>query len=123
MTNVITIVILIVVVFFAGKGALKHLKGEGGCCGGGSTVKEPDKKLTGPVIKTKIFKIDGMHCENCANRVKRAVNRIDGVSAKLNLRKKEAVVEYEKEVDDAEITGAIEALDYKVIALEQNIGK
>ena len=120
MTNAIVVVILIVVVFFAGKGAVKHLKGEGDCCGGGgSTVKEPDKKLSGPVIKTKVFKIDGMHCENCTNRVKRAVNRIDGVSAKLNLRKKEAVVEYEREVDDAEITGAIEALDYKVVSVTE----
>lgn len=117
MTNAIIVVILLVVVFLAGKGAVKHLKGEGGCCGGGSTVKEPDKKLTGPVIKTKVFKIDGMHCENCTNRVKRAINRIDGVSAKLSLRKKEAVVEYEREVDDLEITGAIEALDYKVLSV------
>ncbi len=117
MTNAIIVVILLVVVFFAGKGAVKHLKGEGGCCGGGSVVAEPDKKLTGPVIKTKVFKIDGMHCENCTNRVKRAINRIDGVSAKLSLRKKEAVVEYEREVDDLEITGAIEALDYKVLSV------
>ena len=117
MTNAIIVVILIVVVILAGKGAVKHLKGEGGCCGGGSVVKEHDKKLTGPVIKTKVFKIDGMHCENCTNRVKRAINRIDGVSAKLSLRKKEAVVEYEREVDDSEITGAIEALDYKVLSV------
>jgi copper chaperone CopZ len=118
MTNAIIVLILVVIFAAAAKGAVKHLMGQGSCCGGGSsTVKEPDKKLTGPVIKTKVFKIDGMHCENCTNRVKRAINRIDGVSARLNLRKKEALVEYDREVDDAEIIKAIEALDYKVVSV------
>ena len=113
-TNVLIIAILVLIVFFAFRGSVKHFKGEGACCGGGSAYKEPDKKLSGPVIKTKVFKIDGMHCENCSNRVKRAVNRIDGVSAKVNLRKKEAKVTYEKEVDDAAIISAIEELGYGV---------
>ncbi len=119
MVNAVIIVILVVVIIVAVKGSVKHLRGEGACCGGGgSTVKEPDKKLEGPVIKTRVIKIDGMHCENCTNRVKRAINRIDGVSAKLNLRKKEAVVDYEKEVEDSVIISAIEALDYKVVSVK-----
>ena len=115
LSNLIVIVILVLVMFFAIKGSLKHLKGEGGCCGGGSDVKEPDKKLKGPVIKSRTFKIDGMHCENCSNRVKRAINGIDGVSAKVNLRKKEALVRYEKDVDDSVITSAIESQGYNVL--------
>ena len=115
LSNVIVIVILAVVIFVALKGCIKHLKGEGGCCGGGDSVKkEPDKKLSGPIIKTRVFKIDGMHCENCSNRVKRAINRLDGVSAKVNLRKKEAVVCYEQDIDDEVITKEIEDLGYKV---------
>ncbi len=115
LSNLIVIVILVLVMFFAIKGSLKHLKGEGGCCGGGSEVKEPDKKLNGPVIKSKTFKIEGMHCENCANRVKRAINGIDGVCAKVNLRKKEALVRYEKDVDDSVIISAIESQGYSVL--------
>ena len=115
LSNLIVIVVLVVIMFFAVKGSLKHLKGEGGCCGGGSEVKEPDKKLNGPVIKSKTFKIEGMHCENCANRVKRAINGIDGVSAKVYLRKKEALVRYEKDVDDSVITSAIESQGYNVL--------
>ena len=118
MINAIVVAVLMIVIIMATKGAAKHFMGQGSCCGGGSsTVKEPDKKLSGPVIKTMVFRIDGMHCVNCSNRVKRAINRIDGVSARLNLRKKEAVVEYDREVDDATITKAIEALDYKVISV------
>ena len=118
MSNILIIAGLIVVLLLAVRGSVKHFKGEGGCCGGGgSTVKEPDKKLQGDIIKTRVFKIDGMHCENCTNRVKRAINRIDGVSASLNLRKKEAVVKYEKEVDDDVLTSEIERLGYKVISV------
>ena len=113
------IVIVAVVVFFAIRSSVKHMKGEGGCCGGdSSSVKEPDKKLSGTVIKTKVFMIDGMHCENCTNRVKRAINRIDGVSAKLNLKKKQAVVKYEKEVEDDTLIKEIEDLGYKVVSVQ-----
>ena len=115
LSNLIIIAILVIVLFFAVKGSIKHLKGEGSCCGGGSDVKEPDKKLKGPVIKSRTFKIDGMHCENCSNRVKRAINRIDGVSAKVNLRKKEALVRYDKDVDDSVVISAIEGQGYSVL--------
>ena len=119
MINAIIVVILAVIIAAAAKGTVKHMMGQGSCCGGGSsTVKEPDKELSGPVIKTMVFKIDGMHCDNCVNRVKRIINSIDGVSAKVNLRKKEAVVQYEREVDDADITRAIEALDYRVVSIK-----
>ena len=115
LSNALVIAILAVVLFMALRGSIKHLAGEGGCCGGGDSVKkEPDKKLSGPIIKTMVFKIDGMHCENCSNRVKRSINRLDGVSAKVNLRKKEAVVRYEQDIADDVITKEIEGLGYKV---------
>ena len=118
-SNIIIIAILVVILLVALRGSIKHFKGEGGCCGGGSSsVKEPDKKLSGTVIKTKVFMIDGMHCENCTNRVKCAINRIDGVSAKLNLKKKQAVVKYEKEVEDDTLIKEIEDLGYKVVSVQ-----
>jgi copper chaperone CopZ len=119
MGNFIIVAVLAVILIVAVRSSMKHLKGEGGCCGGsGSTIKEPDKKLSGTIINTKVFKIDGMHCESCTSRVKRAINNIDGVSAKLNLRKKQAVVKYEKEVADETLVKEIEALGYKVIAVQ-----
>ena len=118
-SNIVIIAVLILIMAIAIRGTVKHFKGEGACCGGGSSsVSEPDKKLQGPIIKTKIFKIDGMHCENCTNRVKRAINRIDGVSAKPDLKKKQAIVSFEKEVDDAVLIGEVEELGYTVISVE-----
>ena len=118
MQNVIIIAVLAVVLAVGIKGTIKHLKGEGGCCGGGKTIKEPDKKLSGKIIQTKVFKIDGMHCESCSNRVKRAINRIDGVSAKLDLFKKQAVVKYEKDVADDVLVKEIENLGYTVTGIQ-----
>ncbi|WP_026504199.1 heavy-metal-associated domain-containing protein [Butyrivibrio sp. NC3005] len=119
MSNIIIIAILVIVFIVMLKSSIRHFKGEGGCCGGGGgSVKEPDKKLSGTVIKTKVFKIDGMHCENCTNRIKRGINRIDGVSAKLNLKKKQAIVQYEKEVEDETLIRVIEELGYKVISVQ-----
>ena len=118
-SNIIINAILVIVMLVALRGSIKHFKGEGGYCGGGSsTINAPDKKLSGSVIKTKVFKIDGMHCENCTNRVKRTINRMDGVSAKLNLKKKQAVIQYEKEVDDEILIKEIEGLGYKVVSVQ-----
>ena len=50
------------------------------------------------IIGQKRVQIEGMTCEHCKNRVENALNRLEGVSAKVNLKKKTAVVSMEKEV-------------------------
>ncbi len=119
-SNIIIIVGLILILVFAIRGSVKHFKGEGGCCGGGgSTVKEPDKKLEGPVIRTAEFGIEGMHCENCVVRVKRAINRIDGASAKVVLKKNKAIVSFDKVMDDDIVVKEIENAGYKVTGIKE----
>ena len=44
-----------------------------------------------------------MTCEHCKARVESRLNELDGVSAKVNLKRKTAVVSMEKEVEDEEI--------------------
>lgn len=56
-------------------------------------------KLERPVIGEKIVQISGMTCEHCVNRVMRALNKIDGVSANVSLKGKRAVVSYDREID------------------------
>ena len=41
-TNLIVIAIVAVILFFAVRSSIRHLHGEGGCCGG-STYKAPQK--------------------------------------------------------------------------------
>lgn len=109
------IIILIAVIFLVGlRATKKHMKGQGVCCGGGSSLPRPHKKLN-HVTGKKIVKIDGMTCEHCQNRVERAINEIDGAAAKVNLRKKEAVVSYEASLDEDELRSVVEKAGYTVI--------
>ena len=113
MANFILVCALLLLVFFALRSARKHFRGEGGCCGGAGTVREK-KKLTAPRIGEKTVRIEGMHCENCRNRVEHAVNRLDGAVCRVNLRKKTARISYSVPVSDETLRETIEALGYEV---------
>ncbi len=63
----------------------------------------------------KTIKIEGMHCEHCAKKVENALAELDNVKkAKVNLKKQEASLVLEKEIDNKVITEAIENIDFKV---------
>lgn len=120
MENIIIVGILVIVVAIGLRSAIKHFKGEGGCCGGGSApVEVPEKKLEN-VIGTKTVVVDGMTCEHCKGWVEKAINGIDGASAKVNLRKREAVVSMEREVSDAEIRAVLSQAGYRVVEIRYN---
>ena len=55
-------------------------------------IRDRDKVLDKPAIGKKTVKISGMHCEHCVKSVTEAINKIEGASAKVNLKKEEAVV-------------------------------
>ena len=48
MADSIILLFVLVIIIFAVKGSIKHFKGEGGCCGGGSKglIKAEKKTLT-----------------------------------------------------------------------------
>ena len=117
MDNVIIIVVLLVILVLALLRMKKHFKG-GGCCGSGSNTIRSTKKLTEPKIGEKVLTVEGMHCENCQARVENAVNRLDGVVCKVNLKKKTATVSYSTEVSDEALKNAIEKLGYKVTRIQ-----
>ncbi len=53
MKTVITVIVIVAILVFALKGSVKHMKGEGDCCGGGSGNKPKKvkaKHLEDPVI-------------------------------------------------------------------------
>ena len=97
------VLIVIVLLGFALKGSIKHFKGESPCCGGGGgeiVLDIPDKKLENPILGKKVLKISGMHCEHCVKAVTEAINKIDGAAAKVNLSENDAVVSYDRELDE-----------------------
>ena len=112
MEDYMIIGIVIVIAFFAVRTIVKR-KGRKGCCGSGSDYKPRKKKLKN-VIATKIFVVDGMHCEKCANRVTEVVNDISGVAGVVDLKKDTVTVSYEQEVSDELIKARIERVGYTV---------
>ena len=121
MANIIIILIVIVLLGFALKGTFKHMKGESpGCGGGGGSIilDIPDKKLDNPVLGKKVLKISGMHCEHCAKAVTEAINKIDGASAKVKLSENEAVVSYDRELDEEQLKRIVKDAGYRVVSIK-----
>ena len=112
MENTVIIGILLVIAFFAIRTIVKR-KGRKGCCGSGSDYTPRKKKLK-KVIATKVFVVDDMHCEKCANRVTEVVNDIPGAAGVVNLKKGIVTVSYELEVPDEQIKAKIERVGYTV---------
>ena len=63
-----------------------------------------------------VLKIEGMHCNNCCQRIANVLNKIDGVEeVNVSLEDKEAVVKTSKDVSKELLKEKIENLDFKVI--------
>lgn len=117
MGNVIIICLIVLLVLNGIRSSIKHFKGEGDCCGGGGDPVKPKRKKLASVTATRTVIIEGMTCEHCRNRVENSINAIDGAAAKVNLKKKTAVVSMEKEVSDEQIREVIEKAGYKVVSI------
>lgn len=70
----------------------------------------------------KIMEINGMSCGHCQARVEKALNAIDGVEAKVDLKKKRAVVTLSKEVADKTLSEAVTEAGYEVISVAEKKG-
>lgn len=117
MENYIIAGILLVVVLIAIRTVRKYLRGQRGCCSSGSDYTPRKKKLKN-VIATKTFRVDGMHCEKCSNRVMEVVNDIDHVAGIVDLKQGIVTVSYEQEVPDELIKGRIERVGYTVTEIQ-----
>ena len=115
--NWIAIVIIVIILIPAIRTTVKHMKGEADCCGG-PKEKVPKKKMDGPKLRELTVHIEGMHCQNCKNRIEKHVNELDGVICKVKLNKKIAVVSLYKDVDESLIKDTIEKLDFTVVGME-----
>lgn len=115
MQDYIIIAIIAVLLIIGIFNTRKHFMNKSGCCGSSGTYIS--KKKLSKVVAKKTFIVEGMTCENCSARVQRAVNDMDGLAAKVNLKKKEVVVSMEKEVSDEIIKAAIEKAGYEVTAV------
>lgn len=122
MTTVIAVIVIVVILAFALKGSIKHMKGEGDCCGGGSgsrPKKVKAKHLQHPVVGQMTLHIEGMTCEHCVSRVAEALNSVEGASAKVNLHRKTATVSYDRPMEEETLRDAVKAAGYQVVSVEK----
>jgi copper chaperone CopZ len=70
----------------------------------------------------KIIEINGMSCGHCQARVEKALNAIDGVEAKVELKKNRAVVNLTKDVGDNVLSEAVTEAGYEVVAVNEKKG-
>ena len=66
----------------------------------------------------KTIKIEGMTCGHCQARVEKALNAIEGVTAKVNLSEKNATVVLSKEVSDETLMAAVNDVGYEAVAIQ-----
>jgi copper chaperone CopZ len=65
----------------------------------------------------KVIEIRGMSCSHCQAAVEKALNGIDGVDAKVDLKKNRAIVDLSKEIDDETLKTAVEEGGYEVSSI------
>ncbi|VBB47102.1 Copper chaperone CopZ [uncultured Paludibacter sp.] len=66
----------------------------------------------------KTLKIKGMSCSHCAMRVEKALNKIDGVEAKVDLENHIAKVKLSKPVADNEYYKALDDSGYEITEIQ-----
>ena len=82
------------------------------------TEKQTDTKKEEKNM-TKTLKVEGMMCEHCEARVKKALEAVAGVeSAVADRNAGTAVVTLSASVEDEVLSAAVEAQDYKVLGVE-----
>ena len=110
MTDYIIAGVMLIVIMIAIFSIKKKAKNK---ASSGAYVAKSRKLKT--IAEKKTFCVEGMHCQNCVNRVMEDVQDIPGTSASVNLKKGLVTVSMETPVDDRVIVATIEKHGYKVV--------
>ena len=85
-----------------------------------SGIAERFREMTAPAQDSIVMHIDGMMCGHCEKRVKKALEKLEGVqSAEADHEKGTAVLTLCGDVSDDELRKAVEDADYSVISIER----
>ena len=86
---------------------------------GQNEIKMSEENNKEESIMTRTIRIEGMGCQHCVNKVKTALEGLDGVAvADVNLEAKTAVVTLEGAVADEVLKKAVEEQDFEVVGIE-----
>jgi copper chaperone CopZ len=65
----------------------------------------------------KTISIGGMSCGHCKARVEEFLNKIEGVKAKVDLKKNKATIKSKVEIDDKILTAAITEAGFEALSV------
>lgn len=64
-------------------------------------------------METTDLRLHGMTCASCASRVEKGLNKLEGVTARVNLALESARVEHDGSISDDDLVKAVESVGYK----------
>ncbi|WP_078314493.1 heavy metal translocating P-type ATPase [Mycobacterium sp. D16Q16] len=70
-------------------------------------------EFTDTGMETTDLRLQGMTCASCASRVERGLNKLEGVTARVNLALESARVEHDGSISDQDLVKAVESVGYK----------
>ena len=115
MANYIILFFILVIAGFSIKGYIKKITH--GCCGGEIEPNKRKKVNLDEYKISKIVNIEGMTCKNCAIHIENELNDLNEVYAKVNLKKKYAVVNMKNNLSDDIINNAVKKAGYSVLSI------
>ena len=65
----------------------------------------------------KIMKIDGMSCEHCSARIEKALNALEGVTAKVDLDSATASITIDGTIAEQALRDAVTDAGYEVVSI------
>lgn len=119
--NTKTILVLILVILVVGCclfSLLRRLTGRKSCCETTAPKVKP-KKLKAPIGRVTV-EVDGLRCQSCCRTLAAKLNALEGVSAKVSLENRTAVVSYERPLEDSEIAEAVESAGFGVMEMKRS---
>lgn len=120
-TYILSGIILLIIVFSV-RSFIEKLRF--GCCGGtiekSTKRKKINKKELSEYQISKTIYIEGMTCGNCANHVENALNSLDNVYAKVDLKKNLANVRMKVDISEEILKGAISKAGYSAKYIDEN---
>lgn len=87
-----------------------------GCCGAGDEIKPiyPEDRDLSHYPYCYRLRVEGISCQNCVNRIQNAFHKQNGLYARVNRHKKEAVVYAKQEQTQDVLEKVVTSLGYQV---------
>lgn len=119
MANAVILALLAAVLIIGVRSYMKKLAH--GCCGGGDGGAERKVRVSdrNPAHYAHAVRLSiaGMTCSRCAGRVENALNGLDGVWARVDLKGESALVRMKARIPDSELERVVAQAGYAVTAI------